>query len=58
MPTQWEDSPEMAGDKEQSEHKSSLLSAHLALCTACTALLPLTHLPQSQLSFLGAEDLS
>lgn len=24
IPAQWEDSPEMAGDKEQSEHKSSL----------------------------------
>lgn len=47
IPTQWEGSPEMAGDKEHSEDKSSLLSTHLAHCSACTALLSLTQLPKA-----------
>lgn len=51
MPTQWEDSPEMAGDKEQSEHKSSLLSAHLASAVPAQLFFPSPISPKASSAF-------
>lgn len=66
IPTQWEDSIEMTNNKEQSEHKRSLLNFKVHLCllqSACTALpsycpsspkLQLSHFSVSQGSVLKA----
>lgn len=57
IPTQWEDSIEMTNNKEQSEHKSSLLNFKVHLCSLQSSAF--TRLPRSlcQGSFLRAEDL-